>query len=112
MLPNRKTTVIQAISCTHCHLPVPAGLIRSGQSQQFCCHGCETAYRLIHDCGLEAYYAIQERQGSLPGAVATADSDHSQYQEYDSEKFQTLFGKIGPHIGEMTFVVEGIHCAA
>lgn len=108
--------MIQAISCTHCHLPVPAGLIRSGQAEQFCCHGCQTAYRLIHDCGLEAYYAIQERQGAvpgtLPGAVATTDVDHSQYQEYDSEKFQTLFGKIGPSVGEMTFVVEGIHCAA
>lgn len=104
--------MIQAIACTHCHLPVPAGLIRTDRNEQFCCHGCETAYRLIHDCGLEAYYAIQERQGVLPGVVTTPEVDASQYQEFDSEKFQALFGKIGAHVGEMTFVVEGIHCAA
>lgn len=104
--------MIQSISCTHCQLPVPAGLIRAGEPQQFCCHGCETAYRLIHSCGLDAYYAIQERQAAVPTAWDEKSQDHSQYQEYDSEKFQTLFGKMGPRTGEITFVVEGIHCAA
>jgi P-type Cu2+ transporter len=104
--------LIQSIACTHCQLPVPSGLIRPGEPQQFCCHGCEAAYRLIHSCGLDAYYTIQERQATVSGAVGGPSIDDSQFQEYDSEKFQTLFGKIGPAVGEITFVVEGIHCAA
>jgi len=109
---DRKVTLIKSISCTHCQLPVPAGLIRPGETHQFCCHGCETAFRLIHSCGLDAYYAIQERQASVPQAWNEKAADHSQYQEYDSEKFQTLFGKMGPLVGEISFIVEGIHCAA
>lgn len=115
-LDRKARTLIQSVSCTHCQLPVPAGLIRAGEPQQFCCHGCETAYRLIHSCGLDAYYAIQERQAAVPQAWDEQSQDHSQYQEYDSEKFQTLFGKLGSQVGgqvgEITFVVEGIHCAA
>lgn len=109
---NRDSALIQSISCTHCQLPVPAGLIRPAEQQQFCCHGCETAYRLIRSCGLDAYYSIQERQASVPQAWNEGSQDHSQYQEYDSEKFQTLFGKMGAQVGEITLVVEGIHCAA
>ncbi|MBL8889492.1 MAG: heavy metal translocating P-type ATPase [Planctomycetaceae bacterium] len=100
------------MSCSHCQLPVPAGLIRAGEPQQFCCHGCETAYRLIHSCGLDAYYEIQEGQATIPTAWNEKFQDDSQFQEYDSEKFQALFGKMAGNIGEITFVVEGIHCAA
>ena len=33
--------------CSHCGLP---------SEDEFCCHGCEGAYKLIHDMGLEDYY--------------------------------------------------------
>ena len=80
------------IACTHCRLPVPTGLVREGATEQFCCHGCETAYRLIHECGLDAYYKIQQASDSADGLTprfGQADySELEQYQEYDSDKFQ------------------------
>lgn len=104
------------IACTHCRLPVPTGLVRDDATEQFCCHGCETAYRLIHDCGLDAYYKIQQASDSAdsltPRFGQADDSELERYQEYDSDKFQELFGKLTPEQGEITFVVEGIHCAA
>ena len=44
----RKTSV----SCSHCGLPVPRGLIQLSQQNQFCCNGCRVAYQIIHENGL------------------------------------------------------------
>ena len=44
------------VACTHCTLPVPSGLIDPGAREQFCCGGCRTAFRIIHDHGLDTHY--------------------------------------------------------
>ncbi|MFL5520293.1 MAG: heavy metal translocating P-type ATPase, partial [Gemmatimonadales bacterium] len=37
-------------------------------AERFCCHGCETAYAIIHGAGLEKYYAERELPAPRPGA--------------------------------------------
>ena len=46
--------------CSHCGLPVPAGLVEPGAEQQFCCGGCRAVYEMIHACNLTAYYKLRE----------------------------------------------------
>jgi Cu2+-exporting ATPase len=43
--------------CAHCGLPVPA---QSGGGADYCCAGCEAAYLLLSDLGLERYYDLRE----------------------------------------------------
>ena len=46
-------------SCAHCMLPVPSGLIEAAEERQFCCTGCRTAFAMIAEHGLGAYYDIR-----------------------------------------------------
>ena len=49
-------------ACAHCGLDVPAGLVDRVEERQFCCAGCRTAYAILHEHGLDAYYALAERR--------------------------------------------------
>ena len=42
-------------SCTHCNLPVPAGLVDPMSEDQFCCAGCRMA---LAGCGKEAIHIL------------------------------------------------------
>lgn len=47
-------------SCPHCGV----GIV--GTVDRFCCHGCEQAWTILHDAGLEGYYARREVAGHRP----------------------------------------------
>ncbi len=51
----------QGSACPHCGLAVEAS------EDEFCCHGCEIAYSLIHSAGLDRYY--EEREALPPRPV-------------------------------------------
>lgn len=98
-----------AKDCAHCGLAVPRGLLRSGDEHQFCCPGCRTAWTLIHSSGLEAWYRIStDRRPPADGTV-----NDTSPESFDApgflERYATV-GDSGRH--EITFSVEGIHCAA
>lgn len=98
------------VRCTHCSLPVPRGLVRGdGSGEQFCCHGCETAYSVITACGLDRYYDLAESNGGEQ-AKATGRG----YEEFDDEAFQDRYAPKagGSSIRSGAFIVEGMHCAA
>ena len=50
-----------SVACSHCALPVPAGLVEDGAELQFCCSGCRMAYEVIRGHGLDGYYDIKRR---------------------------------------------------
>ena len=50
-------------ACAHCGLPVPDSRRSGDEDGRFCCAGCETAYAIIHEHGLDDYYAFAERRG-------------------------------------------------
>ncbi len=107
--PRTATTTL----CTHCKLPVPAGLIRKGvgsSGAQFCCHGCETAYSVINSCGLDAYYTLIDRSDS---ERTPAKSTRRAYAEFDDPTFHSLY--CTPIAGgqlRTELLLEGVHCAA
>ncbi len=99
------------VACSHCGLDVPSGLVAEGRDLQFCCHGCEAAYSIIHSCGLDKYYAIRERldaQASAP--VKTSDRT---YAEMDDPAFHAIHvTKPADSQLRTEFLLSGIHCGA
>ncbi len=106
----RKTSV----SCSHCGLPVPRGLIQLSQQNQFCCNGCRVAYQIIHENGLTAYYSMVDVQASQQSVKDRQRSPaKGNYGEFDEPTFFQRFVETDQRgVASTTFVVEGIHCAA
>jgi Cu2+-exporting ATPase len=50
----------RAARCPHCGTPV------EGDTDTYCCHGCELAVRLIHEAGLDRYYEQREEYAPRP----------------------------------------------
>lgn len=98
-------------ACAHCGLAVPAGLIDSRRQEQFCCRGCETAWGLIHSCGLEHYYRLARGDFSAAAPVP-AQGAGDPYEEYDDPAFLTLYAHERGGVHTVTLVLEGVHCAA
>lgn len=83
-----------------------------GRREQFCCHGCESAYQVIHNCGLDAYYRLrQQAEGGETRPVESGDMDR--LAAFDTEKFNDLFVQQRDD-GLLTcdLMLEGVHCAA
>ncbi|MFZ4575565.1 MAG: heavy metal translocating P-type ATPase [Phycisphaerales bacterium] len=92
--------------CSHCgqSMPVP----ELAAELCFCCHGCESAYKVIHSCGLSDYYRIRADE---PGRPATAS--RTAYDEYDDPTFQRLYVRgVRGGLASADLFLEGVHCAA
>ena len=83
-----------AIGCVHCGQKVAAG-------ERFCCTGCAGAHALIHDLGLDAYYARRDATAPAPAAEEEAVLDLSAAVETLPDGSQCL-----------RLVVDGITCGA
>ena len=93
--------------CTHCTLVVPAGLVVAGAARQFCCAACRTAFAIIHEHGLDDYYAFAERRDRPVAATGRA------YEEFDHEAFRTLYVRDSDDgISECDLYLDGVHCAS
>jgi Cu2+-exporting ATPase len=115
------------VECTHCTLPVPAGLVEDGAESQFCCQGCRTAYDIIHSGGLDRYYALREgalATGAITGDTGVPSADPmgprrpvrasaSRFTEFDDAKFAAIYCRKGC-AGTLSadLMLEGVHCAA
>src|SRR5512134_1453753 len=98
------------LRCTHCNLPVPAGLVDPGSDVQFCCQGCRTVYQVIHGCGLDRFYRLRE---AADAPATPAHTTQRQYGEYDDAKFRELYCQTLSDGSQATeLYLEGVHCAA
>ena len=94
--------------CDHCALPIPPGALIEdefcGERRQFCCRGCQGAFRIIHGAGLGAFYQRRQGlQGTLPEGV---------YQQQYDEGYLARFLTQAPTGAELSFILEGIRCAS
>jgi Cu2+-exporting ATPase len=100
-------TEARVATCAHCGLGVPAGLIDERAPRQFCCTGCQMAYALIHEHGLERYYTFGEQR-----AAPVRPSGRS-YEEFDHPAFQALYvRRTEAGTSAVELYVEGVHCAS
>ncbi len=98
------------LACAHCGLPVPKGLIDPASDKQFCCHGCEAVYAVIHQMGLDSYYRLKQRQGAQTQPAKTTGAG---YAAFDHEAFVTRCCEDRPDgLRSTAFYLEGVHCAA
>ena len=97
----------ETATCDHCGLPVPAGLIERGESLQFCCNGCRTAWRILHESGLEQYYRLPERR------TAAVRASGRSFEEFDHPSFHQLYVRSdAAGLAQTDLYLEGIHCAS
>lgn len=114
-LPNNSAESMAAVTCTHCGLPVPAGLIAHESIEQFCCAGCRTAFQLIHANGLDAYYSMAEAVDNNPWGNSQAIGSHQDFAEFDQPSFLARFEenkRDGDEVNKISLLLDGIHCAA
>jgi Cu2+-exporting ATPase len=108
--PFKATHPGTTVACAHCGLEVPAGLVREGDAEQFCCNGCRQVYTLVREWGFDQYYRLVERQqGALEPACVTGRS----FEEFDDGRLQAeATEKIGAGRCCTRLYLEGVHCAA
>lgn len=100
----------RAVACSHCKLPVPAGLVVPGAVEQFCCNGCSMVWQLLHAEGLDAFYRICQSVDSQP---LQANSVVEDCLEFDDPVFQSTYVRRLPNgLSEVRLMLEGMHCAA
>jgi Cu2+-exporting ATPase len=100
-------------ACAHCGLPVPAALLEAGAEQQFCCHGCQTAYAVIHACHMDQYYALLARDRAAGADTAAAKVTGKAYAEFDDPAFLALHAPLtAAGMRTLDLYLEGVHCAA
>lgn len=88
-------------TCEHCQAPIPpdAGLAR------FCCRGCEAVHNLLHEQGLDRYYALA---GDQVSAVSVpVPRSHSWLEPLVDQAVATEGA-----VCSLQLDVQGIHCAA
>ena len=98
------------ISCSHCGLSVPAGLVDADVELQFCCAGCRVAYDVIHGAGLEGYYDLKDR---IDAPELAAQGRGTAYEEFDDPAFAELYCRRRQDgMTTVELYLEGVHCAA
>jgi P-type Cu2+ transporter len=96
--------------CAHCGLPVPAARLEPLNREQFCCDGCRSVFAILHEAGLDDYYA--QRDSADTGAGAPQRSQRK-FEEFDEPAFRESHCRASAGgIMRSEFYVEGVHCSA
>lgn len=98
------------VSCTHCSLPVPRGLLEEGAEEQFCCAGCRTVYETLKGAGLQRFYELAEQSDDGPARAASTSGRG--FTEFDHEDFLATYVQEEESVSRVTLYLEGVHCAA
>jgi Cu2+-exporting ATPase len=95
--------------CTHCGLPVPPGLVRPNEAEQFCCAGCEAVRGALRAAGLDTYYKLREQDRRARPARVSG----KRFAAMDAPEFQSRHVRRRPDGRcQIELYVEGVHCAA
>ncbi|QDU76798.1 putative copper-importing P-type ATPase A [Bremerella volcania] len=110
MIVQSRTTRSPKIEteCTHCGQPVPSQLAHEDSEEQFCCHGCEAAFRILQEFdGLDPEFLEQARIAAKRQTAAQSYEhlDHPAYME--KYVHETASG-----ISRTKLLLGGVHCAS
>ena len=98
--------------CSHCQRSFPLSKLShskdsSGNDVYFCCNGCESVYKLLHQSGFGGFY---ERLGEV--TLTPLEQRRVDFSYLDEPSFlQQHTAKMG-ELNEVSLVIGGIHCAA
>lgn len=108
-LPGARAGLASAtdVCCIHCRGPVAPADVDHAAERQFCCAGCRTAFAIIHEHGLDGYYALGERR------EAPVKASGRSFEEFDHEAFQALYVRPAPDgLTTVDLYLEGVHCGS
>ena len=101
-------------TCAHCGLPVPSMEVRAGDPMQFCCGGCRAVHGALHECGLERYYEMRDRERAVEAGVGEpALVTGRGFEHLDDARFleaQTRVDGQGARRAELR--IDGLRCGA
>lgn len=101
--------------CVHCDEAAILPVYQTGDLQRstpFCCEGCLTVFSVIHDKGLEAYYAIKSTSPVFKRR-SPVELSEKKFGYLDDPAFQAAYGySTAAEQRTMEFYLEGIHCLA
>lgn len=103
---------VAAIRCAHCYREV-SGTLSNTSGPVFCCGGCESVYRTLHDLGMEDFYHFRDLDGGgwvqRVRPVALDDEPQSWFE--DSEYAARFVQRLPDGRSLVTLSLDGIHCA-
>ena len=83
---------------------------------QFCCPGCRAVYALLHQSGLDDFYAVRAQLGEDGPARAPETPGEDAYAHYDDPAFTARFVRPVSIEGDercaVELAVDGVHCTA
>ncbi len=110
-----KASTTVEVPCSHCGLPTTA--IQT-QEHVFCCRGCQGAFALIHEVGLNDYYALRDISTSSHASTTELVFSNSESTRAaidmltDLDAAGVAIHKTADGLCEVRLGVEGLHCAA
>lgn len=105
---------MSAVKCFHCHEPVLTGdrfvLTLEGQTQQFCCAGCQAVADTIFKNGLSDYYKF--RTESAAKVEAMPAQLVAELASFDNAEVLADISREQDNITEIELSISGMSCAA
>jgi Cu2+-exporting ATPase/Cu+-exporting ATPase len=102
-------------TCTHCDeiaLPPIYHETDAAHAKPFCCHGCLTVHNILHQKGLESYYAIKNNS-AVYKRRSPVELKVTRFDFLDDADFLREFSYADADgVRTMQFYLEGIHCLA
>ncbi len=97
---------MSSLKCDHCLGDLnPSEIIQDkidGSQKFFCCEGCRTVFRIIHEHGLDEFY--RRRKGWIPGRFESVN--------VNAEHFRDLVRVMSSDESRIEFIISGIRCAS
>lgn len=101
--------------CVHCDEAAIPPIYQEDDKEMampFCCQGCLTVYKVLHDKGLESYYEIKNNSAAFKRR-SPVEVKSSQFTFLDDADFTKEFSYLDSNGHRtMEFYLEGIHCLA
>ena len=92
--------------CAHCGDECRVDIVED--NRHFCCHGCLSVYRILHDKGLGQFYTIEQTPGARPDK---RDANKFLFLESEEVCDELLDFKDGDR-ARVTLFLPAIHCAS
>lgn len=93
--------------CYHCGDKVDAPIVAAGHV--FCCEGCKQVYMLLHQNGMDEYYAL----ASAPGVKASNIQQQHRFDWLDDQAVAyKLLNYQEEHLAKITLAIPAIHCSS
>lgn len=97
--------------CDHCgeNIVVRYNEAIEGVEKNFCCLGCKSVYKILQKNQLQDYYQLRQDETQ---SISLKNKKEAKFKYLDDPEFNQSFVVETKGLQEISFYVEGVHCAA